>query len=289
LRSALTPALTQELRGMAQGAGVDEMDLLVLNLSPAGEAVAASADQVTSLLAAWQQATLGGETYLGATLDHDARRIWVERRPLDGRRTVLLSMPGTLGGSVGLNEDLLGAVAMSTRTADSNVEGLTAEMAMRVVLEASALPEDAFAVAMGLSYADGAQILFGRGQAGVRGIECTAHLRRELLPDMGTLASVGLYHDPDLSQTQTSVILPETVRRLQEQWDTLEQTLQTNVGWIGVDKALATLQESAGQRASTLILFRPAAQTFWIGDNQQGAGLFLVFQPLGPNGVNELR
>jgi hypothetical protein len=289
LRSALTPAMSEELRGIANGAGVDETDLLVLNICSSTEFAPPGADQTTSLLAAWTPATLGGETYLGVTLNHVTGRIWIDRRPLYGRRTVILSNPGSLGGNMGLNEDLLGAVAISTQTADTNLVGLTAEVAMRVILETSALPDDALAVAMGLAYADGSQMLFGRGQAGVRGIESTARLHRELVPDMGTLATVGLYHDPDLSRTQTFVMSPESVTRLQRQWDMLEQTLQTNVGWIGVDKALATLQATISQGAHTLILFRPATQTLWVGDGgQQEVGNCLVFEPFGANGVKEL-
>jgi hypothetical protein len=243
--------------------------------------------QVTSWIAAWQQATLAGETYLGATLQPDAGRIWVERRPLEGRRTVLLSRPGALGGNIGLNEDLLGGVAMSIRTADTDDRGLTADVALRLVLEGYALPEEALAAAIGLSYADGAQLLFGRADAGVRGIESSAHLRRELRPDMGTLAGVGLYHDAELSQTQVPIMSPESAARLQAQWNGLEQTLQSNVGWIGVEKALLTLQETAGE-PRTLILFRPASQTLWIGGDQAAAPRLLVFQPFGNNGTSGL-
>lgn len=273
VQRALPPMLMEEARGIAQGAGVSEMDILLLHsgLWP----------ETGTCFAAWGKATWKENVLLGGVLpiDESIEPVIVIRQPAQGRPTALLSMPGGLGGWAGLNDEHLGALAIPVQTVDAAREGLPATIVLRLALEESVTPEEGLASIMRLPHTGGAHILVGKEQAGVKGVEFSARQQRELLPRRDVLASTGLYFDPDLSLTQTTLLDPKRVAELQVRWDMLERELQANAGWINVDKSLAVLQSLSGDEPGVMLVLEPAEGSLWIRWGRQTAGHFLVLQP----------
>jgi len=272
LRRALPAELLAELQGIARGAGVAESDLLLMNLDMPAEA----GHTESAGFAAWGQATLAGETMLGAVAPGDGR-VWIVRTPAGGRRTAVLSLPGRLGGMAGMNADGLAAGVLAVDSVDTSADGLPSGVMLRLTLEQALTAEDALGVAMALPHAGGAQLLFVDPK-GARGLEYSARVQRELPARLDTLALAGLFLDPDLSATEVAALSADELADHAMMADRLERLVRANVGWIGRDKALALLARLGAGSPVTAVLLAPESLRVWAGDS---AG-FLQLEPLAP-------
>jgi len=281
LRESLSPAMLEELSGIARGAGVSDFDISLLNSMSDALFLSNQGGRSSAIFAAWGEATVAEKIYMGGVLHHDdgLSPVWVARRPSAGRQTVLLALPGWLGGVAGVNDDGLSALSLPLETADIAIDGLPTSVVLRMALEESAAPEDAAVSVLGQAHVGGAQMLFGGGQNGVQGLEFTARQQSILKPELDTLASVGLYARPEFIETQLTAIDSDEMIDLQERWHGLESRLRTNVGWIGVEKSLAVLRSLAGEGGGVLLLLDPTNESIWFGQTGEGTLSMLTFRP----------
>ena len=281
LRAWLTPAMRAEIRGIARGAQVSEIDLLLLN-SLSDELFRASGGSHGATIAAWDRATVTGAALLGGVWDYDGAiaPLWMARQPTSGAATFLLGLPGWLGGLAGMNAGRLSAFCLPIGTADAALEGLPASIVLRVALANSTTPDEALTSSMLQRHAGGAQIWFAEGQTGVRGLEFTAHLQSRLPSDLGASMSAGLYAHPALSATQLSGADADGVDDAQARWQAMEAVIRANVGWIGPEKTLSILRDADGHGDGLLLLFDPTQGMLRFGRNSQESASLMTIRPM---------
>ena len=280
LRASLSPALLEEVQGIARGAEVSEADVLLLN-SLSDRLFEDDTEADCAAFAAWDAATIDGAALIGGVWGRNGHTepLWIARQPAGENATFLLALPGWVGGMAGINDSGVSAFSLSVQTADTAAEGAPATIVLREALAGSADPEEAIERVVAQRHHAGAQMWFASAQNGVQGVEFTARLLRMLQPDVNTFASVGLYAHSRLVETQLFDSSPDAFTILNERWRAMESTVRTNVGWIGVEKALAMLRGMASDGDGMLLLMDPTAETIWFGVAEgHGAGL-LTFQP----------
>jgi len=280
LRSGLSPVLHEELKGIAHGAGVSESDVLLLN-SLSDQLFESEAGASGAAFAAWDTATVSGTALMGGVWNRNggAEPLWIARRPDDGSATILLALPGWLGGMAGVNDSQVGAFALPIQTADVTAAGVPATISLREALAVSATPDEAIGHVVAGRHNAGAQVWFGSGQNDVQGVEYTSRLLRMLPADLDTYVSVGQYVHPTLVETQLLNADSDALVWQNERWRAMESVVRANVGWIGVEKSLSMLREMAGESGSMLLLMDLITETVWFGPVDSNEAHLLTFQP----------
>jgi len=273
----LSPTMRAEARGMAQGAGVHERDILLLN-SLAAEFVG-DALPPTAGLVVWGAATPDGDALLGGVISLRDAPFWMARRPADAPATLVLAWPGWLGGLAGFVDGAGAALALPLPTADQQTAGLPTPIILRLALELNAPPADTVSAIMGWPHAAGAQLFFADAQGNAASIEFTAHQQRRLAAELDTLTSAGLFSSADLALTQTPILSPAALSGAQARWDKIENLARANVGWLGVEKSTEALRGLGQGTEATLVILAPAQGQLWTGTAGPEAGRLLVLRP----------
>lgn len=140
-----------ELRGVAEGAGVSEVELRQREI--VREVVRWHRPEGPLAVVAWTDAQRGGldvswtdlEAMLGVPT---ANLLWVERRPADGAATRVLAAPGSVGGVAGVSD--LGVAVLagedgSRQPEQRSLRGAAFPIGLRFALERGRSTDDVFA------------------------------------------------------------------------------------------------------------------------------------------------
>lgn len=151
---AFAPLLMEELRGIAAGAGVDEVDLLIMNgFTDFIDVVFTGPDDDPggcTAFAIGPQATADGRGYLGQTWDMHASAtphvVLLDVKPDEGPRLLTFTLVGCVG-MIGMNEHGV-AVSINNLKANDGRPGVTWPFVIRQML-AQTTVDDALAVLLG--------------------------------------------------------------------------------------------------------------------------------------------
>jgi isopenicillin-N N-acyltransferase-like protein len=303
--------LKQEMRGIADGAGLSYQDVLLLNtipdllalahrspsaalspalFSPTPEGPVPSSPRAQSTaFAGWGDATEGGALLLAHNLEVDDSE-WLRkylviavRQPDNGNASVSVNLAGSVGVWAGMNEETIAVALASSPSVDvASAGGLPLPFLLRSALDSCG---DLDAVSLLLLSAErlyGGNVIVADGKAPrAVAIELSAH-RQAVFPGEpagGLLVRTNHFLDPGLVPGQVGVLAEPEKHASEMRLITVLSWLETNRGWIGVDKALALLQEvgsgfgpNSESRTLQSLLFVPADAALWLAEGGIQAG-----------------
>ena len=217
LLEAHAPALLQEMRGIAAGAGCDLADVLLINVRSELMVAPPQGGECTAL-AATAPATAAGEVLLGQNWDWfttaEAEPVLLHIRRPAGPEILTLVEAGQVA-KVGLNSAGLG-VCLNFLEHAHRGRGLPIHVLLRLMLE-SETPGVAAMQAIGHPRAGAANVLLAHAEGEILDLELTASAADHLYGDAGWLVHANHFESPllrggDTGLAASSSTLPRAAR-----------------------------------------------------------------------------
>jgi hypothetical protein len=160
-------------------------------------------------------------------------------KPEDGNSFVAVGRPGSVGVTMGLNEEQVSVTALSSPSQDSSLEGLPLPLVLRDVLQYARDIPAALGILASADRTTGYNVLVGDGKRpDAQVVELSTHLYAVLESEGNFVARTQHYLDADLSETQRA--LPWW--REEESWQHLEALLRELEAQYGRLDAAATVR-----------------------------------------------
>ncbi|MGD8623153.1 MAG: C45 family autoproteolytic acyltransferase/hydrolase [Anaerolineae bacterium] len=294
--AAHAPELLEEMRGIADGAGVDLTDVLLINAR--SELMGAFGEGACTALAATPQVTAGGVVLMGQNWDWYTavapEPLLLLVRPVDGPQILTLVEAGQVG-KIGLNSAGLG-VGLNFLSHAHRGQGVPVHVILRQMLGCAHLGE-AVHQAYGVPRATAANVLLAHAEGEVLDLELTAADVDFLYADEGWLVHANHFESPRLRAGDTGLAtslssLPRAARgrrllaaaRGQISVDTLQAILADHAyGAYAICRheapGEAELQRTA-TRAS--IILDLAARTMHVAAGQPCRAVYRALSPFAP-------
>lgn len=290
----------QEIQGLAQGAGVSYLDILLLNAlselywQPDPRGVTR---QLLTSLDPWRPVSLPPSLRSGLTPDNALRSLppplqmtfaalgeatvdgkllhgflWTEPaltsdlliiiyEPEEKDAFVALSWPGAVGIWAGLNEEKISVVGMGWSSLGSSLEGVPMPFILRRVLEESGDLASALEILAGAERMSGYSVVLGDGKpADAAAVELTAHKWQEFLAEPDYILRGPWPLDPELAGFRTEE--PEMGA-----YQLLSELLQNWRGQIDLNKAfdfMARIIEEEGRGSISGVVFAGSDLEVWV-------------------------
>jgi len=203
----------EEMRGLAQGAGVSYTDILLLNIWPQLVVRPHSHEALRELLTTFEpwfpphievrapfstpdgsasrwgplspratfalfgEATNSGSLFHGVEGDSPLEHVLlILYEPEEGNAFVSLSQPGAVGVNMGLNEEKISVAQLDVPSLDSSLRGVPLPFALRQALQYSGDLPQALRIIASAPRIGGANVVIGDGKpASAAALEVTAH------------------------------------------------------------------------------------------------------------------
>lgn len=294
--------LRSEMRGIADGAGLAYQDVLLLNtmldlqalghklpswglfpalFSGSGSRPTAGLSSFCSSFAGWGSATAEGRLLVGHNLDCAAPDplqhylLITVRRPSQGNASVAFGLVGGVGAWAGMNAERLAVTLSSSPSCDVLSSGQPLPFLLRQVLESTGDIRSALRLIVSAPRLYGGNVILADGKAPsavVLELSARQHALFEGRADGGLLLRTNHFLASELKPTQQAATSGEEQAWSEARLERLSAMLESNEGWIGVEKALAFLVDarsafssySRGPAALYSILLVPGECQAWI-------------------------
>ncbi len=236
------PALLEEMRGIAAGAGCDLADLLLINARSELMAAPSHSGECTAL-AATAPATAEGRVLLGQNWDWytavAAEPVLLRIRRPAGLEILTLVEAGQVG-KIGLNSAGLG-VCLNFLSHSHRGPGLPIHVLLRLMLECDTLPAAAWQ-AYGHPRAGAANVLLAHAEGEILDLELTATAADYLYGDGGWLVHANHFESPLLRGGDTGLATsPSTLARAAR----ARRLLAAQAGHVSLETFHAILRDHA--------------------------------------------
>jgi hypothetical protein len=310
--ASVPPQLRQEMRGIADGAGLPYQDVLLLNtvpdflaltrhlpvleLSPAVLVTAARASGLQQAIAyrtqrgsglscasyaVWGDLTLDGSLLAAHRLEAAweellNRNLWVTvRQPALGNAFVSLGLAGTVGVWAGMNEEQIIVALSSSPSVDVAASGQPLTFALRQVLERAGDMDQGLQSLLSAARLCGGNVLMGDAkvpQAAAVELSAHRHATFEVAGSAEVVARTNHFVDGGLAVGQAELMSEGERLASVARLSSLYELLELNAGWIGASKALTILKDDP--RAPSTV-----AATAGTTDASRAAAHMVLFDP----------
>jgi isopenicillin-N N-acyltransferase like protein len=246
--SRVFPELLEEIAGIAEGAQVDHLELLSMNLNPQLSYVHSTAMECTQVLA-MRSATGDGKTYVGKTRDLQrgpTRQVLLHRRHADGGFTSELTPAGRMTVLDGINQHGLSLTCSGQWSPRVRVDTTRADSAWLLLNLASVLRQarsvdEAVRMIADQPRASGMIVLAADASRGVA-LEVTDREMRAFEPERDLLVRTNHFCSPDFQQLMPTF---EEYRSTYDRHARAGQMLRERSGRIGMPDILRILSDHA--------------------------------------------
>ncbi|MGC8787396.1 MAG: C45 family autoproteolytic acyltransferase/hydrolase [Anaerolineae bacterium] len=308
--------LREEMQGIADGAGLSYLDILLLNTIPDLLALARQLPMLESFplrlsatrynngkltltpcmsFSVWGRATIDGELLLGHHIDSSESNflspylLAVVRQPAFGNAFVSIGTMGMVGVWAGMNEEKIAVALSSAPSADIAIHGQPLPFLLRRALQNAGNVDEAMNTILAAPRCTGGIILLGDGKApDTVALELSAyrHAIFEVGAERGVLTRTNHFIDPELALLQQDTLSKGEKEMSQARLAQISTQLEFNHGWIGIEKALAFLKEDSntistntqGLRVSPLysVLFCPGKFILWVAPERKAPEFYIL-------------
>jgi len=215
LREA-APGLLEEMRGIAEGAGVDLEAIVFLNARTELMSVRSGPGECTAVGISSLR-TMGGSPFLAQNWDWHYRlagsSALFRAAPPGGPRCLYLAEAGQVG-KIGLNEAGVGVLLNILFCGRVRV-GMPVHVLLRLVLCAGSVPE-AIDMVRRLPRASSSHFLLGDAEDRISGLEITPEKVFEIPSDKGVLVHTNHFCDPEMSASDEGpALFPDSTARME--------------------------------------------------------------------------
>jgi len=242
------PELLEEIAGIAEGARVDRLELLSMNLNPQLSYVHSTVPECTQVLA-MGPATADGKTYVGKTRDLQrgpVRQVVLHREHADGGFTNELKTAGRMTILDGINQHGVSLTCSGQWSARVRVDTARADSAwlllnLQPILRGARSADEAVRMITAQPRASGMIVLAADASRAVA-LEVTDREVREFAPENGLLVRTNHFCSADLRQLAPT---REEYRSTYDRHGRAGEILQERRGRIGLHDLLRILSDHA--------------------------------------------
>ena len=242
------PELLEEVAGIAEGAEVDRLELLSMNLNPQLSYVHSTAMECTQVLA-MRSATGDGKTYVGKTRDLQrgpTRQVLLHRRHADGGFTNELTPAGRMTVLDGINQHGLSLTCSGQWSPRVRVDMTRADSAwlllnLAPILRRARSVDDAVRMIADQPRASG-MIVLAADQSRATALEVTDREVRAFEPEQDLLVRTNHFCSPDFQHLMPTF---EEYRSTYDRHARASQVLRERCGHIGMPDILRILSDHA--------------------------------------------
>lgn len=307
--------LREEMQGIADGAGLSYLDILLLNTIPDLLALARQLPALESFplrfsatrynngklhviscmsFSVWGSAAIDGELLLGQNIDSSESNflspylLTIVRQPAFGNAFVSLGMMGMVGVWAGMNEEKIAAVLSSAPSVDAATHGQTLPFLLRRALQNAGNIDEAMNTILAAPRCTGGIILLADGKAPhAVALELSAHQHVifEIGAERGLLTRTIHFIDPELALLQQDTLSEQEKEMSKARLAQINTQLEVNHGWISTEKALSFLKEERDTISITTqdlpvvplrsVLFCPGRFLLWIAPDRKAPECYI--------------
>ena len=242
------PQLLEEIAGIAEGAEVDHLELLSMNLNPQLSYVYSTVPECTQVLATGS-ATADGKTYVGKTRDLQrgpVRQVVLHREHADGGFTNELKTAGRMTILDGINQHGVSLTCSGQWSARVRVDTARADSAwlllnLQPILRGARSADEAVRMITAQPRASGMIVLAADASRAVA-LEVTDREVREFAPENGLLVRTNHFCSSDFQHLMPTF---EEYRSTYDRHARASQVLRERCGHIGMPDILRILSDHA--------------------------------------------